>query len=249
MLDLWCNRGLEDGRIAQLTGTSLDALGSRRARLTARLSQDLGYAPDDVQEALAGLAREAREPETSANDTDTDTGAAYAEHDQGSWLLRVAVPGAVIILAALVASVILLTAGASHRRAATHARGLPAPAGSAPRTTSAPQGHSASTQPLIGLPGGLAHVRGTVRRIGSGASSKLELTVASLPTPRDGHDEVWLYNSVLDSRPLGAVHPGTSVYALPPGAGRYRWIDVSLQPAGSVNHSGESELRAANPMH
>ena len=72
-----------------------------------------------------------------------------------------------------------------------------------------------------------------------------------MPVARDGHYEVWLYNSVLDSRPLGRLATGghRASYRLPADASRYRWIDISFQPLGVVNHSGASELQATNPTH
>lgn len=104
---------------------------------------------------------------------------------------------------------------------------------------------------LGGLPGGLAHAQGSVRLVGPTRHLRLSLTVSGLPIPQDGHYEVWLYNSVVNSQPLGrlraARHHGS--YPLPPHAGRYRWIDISFQPLGAVYHSGESELRATNPAH
>jgi hypothetical protein len=96
------------------------------------------------------------------------------------------------------------------------------------------------------LPGGPAGVRGELRVVSPGT---LRLAVAGLPAPGHGHYEVWLYNSIADTRPLGALASGTAglTVRLPAGATRFRWIDVSLQPPGSTSDSGQSVLRAANP--
>ena len=107
------------------------------------------------------------------------------------------------------------------------------------------------TSPLAVLPGGLAHARGSVQLTGPMKHLRLKLRVRGLPVPPTGHYEVWLYNSVLDSRPLGRLRPHgrAAFYRLPADARHFRWIDISFQPVGVVNHSGESELRSVNPAH
>ncbi|HEY5431104.1 MAG TPA: hypothetical protein VIK04_18455, partial [Solirubrobacteraceae bacterium] len=123
-----------------------------------------------------------------------------------------------------------------------------------PAPTPAPPTRSAAgpaTAALAGLPGGLTHARGSIQLVGPSKHLRLRLRVTGVPAPHRGHDEVWLYNSVLDSRALGRLRAGVHrvAYRLPAHAGRFRWIDVSFQPLGVVNHSGESELRAANPAY
>jgi hypothetical protein len=65
----------------------------------------------------------------------------------------------------------------------------------------------------------------------------------------DGHYEAWLYNSILDSAPLVRLRMGVASFnvALPRGYRRYHWIDISFQPPGLVNDSGESVMRASVP--
>jgi hypothetical protein len=102
---------------------------------------------------------------------------------------------------------------------------------------------------LSALPGGIAGASGAVHLSGA-TPPKITLTVSGLPAPAAGaHYEAWLFSSVLDSVPLGTVAAGhsTQTFALPAGAGHYASIDVSLQPAGGVSHSGDSVLRTANP--
>jgi len=124
----------------------------------------------------------------------------------------------------------------------------PAPTPAPPTRTA---GGPVTTAGLGGLPGGLAHARGVVQLVGPIKHLRLRVRVRGLPVPDRGHYEVWLFNSVLDSRALGRLRAGVRrvTYRLPAGARRYRWIDVSFQPFGVVNHSGESELRAVNPAH
>jgi hypothetical protein len=63
---------------------------------------------------------------------------------------------------------------------------------------------------------------------------------------RAGTYQVWLYDSVLDARSLGAA-TGTKIeldLKLPRNATHYRYVDVSLEPKdGNPNHSGRSVLR------
>jgi hypothetical protein len=74
--------------------------------------------------------------------------------------------------------------------------------------------------------------------------------VSSLPRLHHGHYEAWLYDSLLDSRALGGVRPdGDTRLRLPADAADYRQIDISYQPAHTVNPSGESRLRGLNPAH
>jgi hypothetical protein len=124
--------------------------------------------------------------------------------------------------------------------------------GASPRHATTPTPRAGrSTRALTILPGGPAHAGGSVAVARSGPGLTLDLTVSSLPgLPSGGAYEAWLYNSVLDSAPLGAI-PGADAsvrLTVPAGAGRYRWIDISLQPRGTVGHSGISLLRAPNPL-
>ena len=128
---------------------------------------------------------------------------------------------------------------------AFNASSAPTAAPAAPAPAPAPS----RTAALAGLPGGLTGAHGTVQLLGSAPFLKLKLTVSSLPSVRSGHYEVWLYNSIIDSMPLGRLAAGShaAVFGLPSRAPHFRWIDISLQPPGSVNHSGESQLRAPDP--
>ena len=99
------------------------------------------------------------------------------------------------------------------------------------------------------LPGGPAGMSGSIGLAGAAAKPRLVITVSGLPPAGTGHYEVWLYNSVIDSRGiarLGATG-GTATVPLPRDFRRFRWIDVSMQPAGTTVHSGISMVRAAVP--
>ena len=94
-----------------------------------------------------------------------------------------------------------------------------------------------------------------LRAIGSGEGSgrftargdgRFVLALNDLPAPSDAY-QVWLYNSVVDSIPLGTFRSGSGevTIRLPATAENYRFLDVSQEPADSNrNHSGDSVLRA-----
>ena len=143
------------------------------------------------------------------------------------------------------------SASPAHRAAAPT---TPAPTASTPAPTVPTPVHPTAAPrpvPLAGLPGGLVRASGSVKLSGPVKHLKLTLTVRGLPSAQAGHYEVWLYNSVLDSQPLVRLRNGHRHLTanLPHGARHYRWIDISFQPIGVVNHSGESVLRASNPAH
>jgi hypothetical protein len=117
--------------------------------------------------------------------------------------------------------------------------------GSSPVASTGVDDHAA----LGMLPGGPAGVTGSIGLSGPAAAPRLVVSVAGLPAAGTGHYEVWLYNSVIDSRALASLGTsgGSVTVPLPADYRRYRWIDVSRQPAGSSVHSGLSVLRAAVP--
>lgn len=163
----------------------------------------------------------------------------------------------VVVLVGVVIAALASSGGTvRHRPALTAPAAVttaPAVLPTSPNPTPAPPTRTAGGPVTIlgGLPGGLAHAHGSVRLVGPMRHLTLRLTVSGLPVPQDGHYEVWLYNSVVNSQPLGRLRAGRHhvSYPLPAHAGRYRWIDISFQPLGAVYHSGESELRATNPAH
>ncbi|UJA18785.1 hypothetical protein HJD18_00245 [Thermoleophilia bacterium SCSIO 60948] len=73
---------------------------------------------------------------------------------------------------------------------------------------------------------------------------RLTVTLDGLPAP-SGTYEAWLFTSVLDSRPLGSTGDGSGEISarLPESADRYEYLDVSLQPSGNAQHSGQSIFR------
>ena len=112
--------------------------------------------------------------------------------------------------------------------------------------------HSAAAsraQPLTILPGATAKATGSVALAGTASHPRLVLKITGRIAATDGHYEAWLYNSILDSAPLVRLRMGVASFnvALPRGYRRYHWIDISFQPPGLVNDSGQSVMRASVP--
>jgi hypothetical protein len=138
----------------------------------------------------------------------------------------------------------LASSGPGHRRHPTAAGGSTQ---TAPTSTGGSATSGSKSDVLSALPGGTGHASGSVT-ISPGL--RLTLRVSDLAPASQGHYEIWLYNSVTNSVPLGRLRTGVDQLSLPlpHGADGYHWIDISFQPVGAVFHSGESLLRAANPL-
>jgi len=255
LVNLWVNRGLDDTALAGLLGMSEETIASRRARIVEHLSATLGLPPDHVHAALSEItvasssdngdaavsgppAREAAAARTVA---EPEAVLAPRRRRRVRWwwwgLTLVAIAAVCILVASLAFS------GPGRRR-------HPTAAGESKQTVPAPRGGSATRRSgddlLTALPGTPGHASGSVA---VWRDLRLSLTVSNLTSASGGHYEIWLYNSLTNSVPLGRLRASVDhlLLPLPRGAAHYRWIDNSLQPVGAVFHSGESLLRAANP--
>jgi hypothetical protein len=138
-----------------------------------------------------------------------------------------------LLLAGLIVAIVLAVSGGggSSKSSSTPAASKPAPAGA---TNAA--GRSTPLASLGGSGKGSATLDG----------QRLTLTVSGLPAPVGGSYEVWLYNDEIDAQPLTSFRSGSATVRadLPAVAARYRYLDVSFEPAdGNPNHSGQSVLR------
>jgi hypothetical protein len=86
---------------------------------------------------------------------------------------------------------------------------------------------------------------GASGRITRDASGHLVLHLTGLPGRRSG---VWLFDSIIDSRPIGTIEGSEGRVVLPPAdkLRRFRYIDVSREDDDNPNHSGRSVLRVAD---
>lgn len=270
LLNLWIHRGLDDERLAELTGMDARAVGARRARIVTVLGANLGLPETEVLGALSRIEPEDRadappevqaeavrsplEPEPEPELTNGQSPSAPATTaPSGPRRLWAAIAGAVVV--AVIVVIVLLSTGssqpASPRAGAGAGAGLTTAADAGSTTAASTAAPPSSTGTRLGaFPGGLTHTTGSIVLHGHSPHLRLTLTVKDLPAVSSGHYEVWLFSSVVHSQRLGPIGAGTGsvTFPLPAGAGRYHWIDVTLQPRGSTSYSGESELRARNPV-
>jgi hypothetical protein len=94
-----------------------------------------------------------------------------------------------------------------------------------------------SMQPAVALAGSAA--RGVVTEDASGHG---QLVLRGLPA---GRYTIWMFDSILDAEPVGAVTAPGGTVALPDRAElrRHRFLDVSHEDDDNPNHSGQSILR------
>ena len=241
LLNLWVHRGLEDRELAEMTGMTIETIELRRARIVAALSDELGLPSSQLESELSAMATASRthsarphQPLSSAaGERVHSAGQRRPRRGHRRWpALMVGVVALVVILA------VILGAGSSGG-------GRKSRGGTETRRAQTLR----VTQTLLPLPGGVAGVHGSASLTGKPGDFSVVLRVLGLPAASRGHYEAWLYDSILDSVPLGRVVNGARNvgFRLPADAGRFRFIDVSFQPPGVSNHSGESVLRAPNP--
>ena len=140
------------------------------------------------------------------------------------------------LVAALVA-VLLITRGGSDEAG---------PSASAP--TSASQGGTGSQAPsaraaLVPLAGADSGGQATAQLTGDGS---LSVDVTGLPSPGDGAYRLWLFRSVIDSKPIGALSSGSGTIEaeLPANAADYRYLDLTRESSpNDERYSGRVVLR------
>ena len=244
LVELSLIRDVADEDIASILGSDVEEVQIRRADALVRLAVDLGAASGEEVGALMHDMRELpgvrwrdegeahhrtlrdleQEPEPEPQ------APAPAVVEPGAKRKRRVGPAVLagILVAAVVAVVLALSGGEDDGGGGEQAAEPAAPATGKPAKLAPPAG---------GTGEGSAEVNG----------DRLELSVSGLPDPGEGGYVVWLYSSLSEARPLsGPQSEGAFdlTTALPEGAGRYRFIDVSLEPADSNrNHSGQSVLR------
>ncbi len=274
LLSLWLHRGLSNEVIAQLAGLETHEVAVRKLEMVRQLSRELELPPLEVLAALRGIVSPPRNPTgpvpaapvgNGAAPADANGAAATAEPDTVSppgdepavdapepgnsgLRRRYGLIGAAVLTAAIVAGVLLAVLPDHTSRPSV------SPAPPAVTGTSSARVADGARQTLTPLSSRAPHARGAVSasRVGTARAHHLELnlTVSGLPTPRHGRYEVWLFNSIINARSLGVLHAGVDRLSLrlPGDAANYRAIDISLQPPGYRYDSGESVLRAKNPV-
>lgn len=224
LIELSFVRGVSDADIASLLGAEPDAVRKRREDALGELAAAAGDGSNEGRaSAVEHLRAHANSTEDPAEPRPDPAAPKGRQERRGRRLLAALVGG--LAIAALVALVLAL-AGQNDETPGAGAGRPPEPA---------------QLRPLIPGP-----ATGTGRLTKRGDSTRLRLSVKGLPRPRKGGYEIWLYNSVSDSRPLGGQPRGSfsTDTPLPAGYERYRFVDISREPHdGNRNHSGQSVLR------
>lgn len=99
---------------------------------------------------------------------------------------------------------------------------------------------------MIPLAGAEAEGDAMASLTGGSSRPRLELALEGFAAP-EGEYRAWLYNSVIDSVPLGSTGEGDGTIGarLPDGWQSFSFVDVSIQGKGDEAHSGRSVVRIA----
>lgn len=236
LIELSLVRGVSDADIASLLATEPHTVRERRDVALGELATAAGDGSERGRAAAADhlRGRERNADSGVATELDSDAAAAVDEAD-GSEVATASQPqgrrratrlGLALLGGLVVAALVALVGKGGDTGAGVGA---------------APAAKPARLEPLItGSATGTAHV------VTRGGTTRLRLSVRGLPAPPKGGYVIWLYNSVGDARALGGQLRGTFTTdtPLPPGYHRFRFIDISREPAdGNRNHSGQSVLR------
>jgi hypothetical protein len=265
LVNIWMHRELDDAAVARLAGVTEETIAHRRARIIEHLSGELGLPREDLRAALAETTASrdsnggpSSTPSAPAHERTAPphqpAGAARAPAIRRRRLGQGAL--ALLVVAAAIVLVVLVVTSGSSSLAPHHVHASRAPqsatrsATSASGTVAAPTASKSPGNTLVPLVGGPAGVAGSVVVTQGWPRPTLSVTVRGLPQATHGHYEVWLYNSLVYSEPVGQIDaPADSVsFRLRANANRYHSIDISFQPVGAVFDSGESVLRAPNPL-
>lgn len=195
-------------------------------------ADEAGSEPDAEASAEQDAEAEAEAETGTGAETDTDTD---TEDRPGTTIVG---PALVAILFVIFTIALVVALRGNNDSAPVGSDPPAAPARSDPSTAT---GAEARLEPLAG--GGAT---GTASIVARGGGASLRLSVRGLPSPATGGYVVWLYDSVSDARSLTSSLKGRfqASTQLPAGYERYRYLDVSREPAdGNRNHSGESVLR------
>jgi hypothetical protein len=235
LLDLSVHRGFGDDRIAALLDVEVSEVGALRRAALEKLFRLRAVSGDGAREAVRAELR------SVSDSTWIDPPAAAPR----SGRLRTGFVIAAIVLVACAITAIGLLAGGGgsdtpDTPTAPAESSQPSPPPSQP-SSPADQTGAVALKPLSA--GASGQVTASVS--GSERAQRITVKLRGLPAP-NGAYELWLYDSLVHSRPLGNVTAGKgSISApLPRNASSYSWLDLTLQPGSDrVHHSGESIFR------
>jgi hypothetical protein len=251
LLDLSLRRGMRTDEIADALGADPASVEASRDEALRRIAADVGMGDDEDLDVLrtrlaelpadewlgnGGVAAEAPEAEAAAEAEEPEPSATTQVRDEpkrrGSILPLVL--GLLLTIGVIVA-IAVGTSGDSDSTTSSQAESTPSASTSTPAQT--PEGPKAAKLAPIGA----RKASGTARVNGN----QLTLQASGL---RRGAYEVWLYNSIIDARPIGKAKGRTIKLnaKLPGNWKRFRFVDVSRENGvGNLSHSGESVLRVS----
>lgn len=234
LLELSLLRGIADEELAGLLGVGKERVRERRDAVF----HELGAESEDERASVAAVLR-GEEPgaQGAVQEAERPLERLPAELPRSRRrALRTALIGGLAI-AVVVAVALALDDDGGPMRPAPAPRAEPSP------PVSAEAGGPAAAE-LSALGGG--PWRGSAQLVGRPGERRLRLVVRGLPDLSSGGYVVWLYDSLSEVQPVTGVRRGSFAVEepLPRSAERYRFLDVSREPAdGNPNHSGESVLR------
>lgn len=269
IVELSIGRGFGDEDLAGMLGMSAERVGERRERALEHLGARTARDRDAIADTLRGNgAGAATGPPKGAPVEAAEPSAARAERSPRRRALVLAILGGLLVAVAIGVTVALAGGESEPEPISSGEAEQDAPAGDpqaeeAPGDEPPPEEEPADETPPEEPPadGGGApeavrlqppaggEARGTVELLPAEGERprRLLLDVRGLgPTRRAGGYAIWLYDSVSEARMIAGSTRGRlrGQIRLPRGADRYRFLDVSYEPAdGNDNHSGASLLR------
>jgi hypothetical protein len=245
LLDLSLRRGMRPEEIGDLLGTDPESVIVAREQALEQLAEDVGVRSgdslDDLRARLAELPGAAWTPDLADSFTEEEPPKATEAPParRRSRLPLLLALAAVAVVALIVA---LASGGGDEEPAPSPGAQQPDPQPS-PEAKPDPAPRAEPTPPPVKLNALSGRATGTARVTGR----RLDLRVKGLPKPpRGGFYQVWLYDSVIDSRAISRARKGRFRLRarLPRSAARYAFLDVSRERAdGNRNHSGVSVMR------
>ncbi len=229
LLDLSLRKGFSDSKLAELSGTDEPAVVKWRTSLIGAIAKEVEL------DTPAGRSRVEQDLRGARDDAWLGR-AGGAETTPSRRRVR-----ALILVLALVAAiaVVRIIAGPGSDTATTSA-----PAGastqSAPHVPAEQSGRPVALAPLAGA----APVGSATARITPDGS--LQVRLKGLPSPGGGAYRLWLFNSVIDSTPIGALRSGDGAIRaeLPPSLEDYRYLDLTREHSpADQRYSGLVVLR------
>lgn len=245
LVELSVVRGVSDDEIAVYLGIDAERVRERRDAALHAVATGAGDGSADGRQMVIDHLRGESEPPVAQREPKPEPQPEPEPEPEPQDHARRNVLGPALVGGLLIAFTVALVLALRSNDDTAPTGGGADPAPSAGSPSPGGNGPRATLEPLAGGPAG-----GTALLVRRGDATNLQLRARGLPSPPTGGYVVWLYNSVSDARSLASSRKGRFRVStpLPSGYKRYRYIDISREPAdGNRNHSGQSVLRVALP--